>query len=66
VTVFGEQTPAKLIAELMPDVLVKGGDYKLSEIVGRENVKRTVRIPLVKGYSTTALIQKIVQRYGKR
>jgi D-beta-D-heptose 7-phosphate kinase/D-beta-D-heptose 1-phosphate adenosyltransferase len=64
VTVFGEQTPAKIIAELRPDVLAKGGDYKLCEIVGREDAKKTVRIPLVKGYSTSALIKKIVQRYG--
>ena len=66
VTIFGEQTPAGIIAELGPDVLAKGGDYKLSEIVGRESVKRTVRIPLVKGYSTSALIKKIIERYGKR
>jgi D-beta-D-heptose 7-phosphate kinase/D-beta-D-heptose 1-phosphate adenosyltransferase len=66
ITIFGEQTPAKVIAELRPDVLAKGGDYKLSEIVGSENVKRTVRIPLVKGYSTSGLIKKIIKRYGKR
>ena len=66
VTVFGEDTPAKIIAELRPDVLAKCGDYKLSEIVGRESVTKTVRIPLVKGYSTSALIKKIVERYGKR
>ena len=66
VTIFGEPTPARIISELRPDVLAKGGDYKLSEIVGRESVKRTVRIPLVKGYSTSALIKKIIDRYGKR
>jgi len=65
VTVFGEQTPAELLSELKPDVLVKGGDYKLSEIVGREYVNKVVRIPLVKGLSTTALINKIVKLYGK-
>jgi rfaE bifunctional protein nucleotidyltransferase chain/domain len=66
VTVFGEQTPAKILSELRPEVLAKGGDYKLREIAGREFVKKTVRIPLVKGYSTSGLIKKIVQRYGGR
>ncbi len=65
VTVFGEQTPAKLVAELKPDILVKGGDYKISEIVGREHVKKVVRVPLVKGQSTTELIRLIVSRYAK-
>ncbi|MFH1367909.1 MAG: D-glycero-beta-D-manno-heptose 1-phosphate adenylyltransferase [Elusimicrobiota bacterium] len=63
VTFFGENTPAELISELRPDVLVKGGDYKLNEIAGREYVKKVVRVPLVKGYSTSALIKKIVERY---
>ena len=65
VTVFDEQTPAKLIAELKPDILVKGGDYKINEIIGREHVKKVVRVPLVKGQSTTQLIKLIVSRYSK-
>lgn len=64
VVVFGEQTPAEIIRELLPDVLVKGGDYKLNEIVGREHVKRVVRFPVVAGNSTSALIKTIVERYG--
>jgi D-glycero-beta-D-manno-heptose 1-phosphate adenylyltransferase len=64
VTIFSEDTPAELIALLKPDILVKGGDYKLNKIVGRENVKKVVRVPLLKGYSTTELIKKIVKVYG--
>ena len=64
VVVFSEDTPAEIIASLKPDILVKGGDYKISEIVGRENVKKVVRVALVKGQSTTSLIEKIVKRYS--
>jgi rfaE bifunctional protein nucleotidyltransferase chain/domain len=65
VTIFSEDTPAETIRLLKPDILVKGGDYKLSQIVGRQDVKKVVRMPLVKNYSTTNLIQKIVKAYGK-
>ena len=65
VVVFGEQTPYELLKEIKPDILVKGGDYKLSEIVGREFVKKVYRFPFVKGRSTTNLINTIVERYGK-
>ena len=66
VVVFGEQTPYELLKELKPDILVKGGDYKLSEIIGREFVKKVYRYPVVKGKSTTNLINTIVERYGKK
>lgn len=63
VIVFEENTPAILIEEIAPDVLIKGGDYEGKEVVGREFVEsiggRVVLIPLEKGYSTTKLIQKI-------
>jgi D-beta-D-heptose 7-phosphate kinase/D-beta-D-heptose 1-phosphate adenosyltransferase len=65
VVVFGEQTPEKLLSQLKPDILVKGGDYKLSEIVGRQYAKKVYRYPMVKGKSTTNLINAIVERYGK-
>jgi D-beta-D-heptose 7-phosphate kinase/D-beta-D-heptose 1-phosphate adenosyltransferase len=65
VTVFGEDTPYALIKALGPDILVKGGDYRLEDIVGRDLVKRVVRVPLVKGKSTTALIAKIIGSYGR-
>lgn len=65
VAIFGEATPARLIELVRPDVLVKGGDYKLHEIVGREHAKKVVRIPLVKGRSTTNIVQRVVDRYGR-
>lgn len=65
VVVFGEQTPYELLSKLKPDILVKGGDYKIEDIVGREFVKKVYRYPLVAGKSTTNLIKLIVERYGK-
>ena len=63
VTLFDEETPLELIRALQPDVLVKGGDYTADQVVGAEEVMRSggeVRIvPLVRGYSTTALIEAI-------
>ena len=66
VTVFDEDTPLETIRILKPDVLIKGGDYELSQIVGRDCVKKVVRFPLVKGVSTSNLIRKIVATYGRR
>ena len=66
VTFFDEDTPGDLISALMPDVLVKGGDYRLDQIVGREDVTaaggEVVTIPFVPGHSTTGLLQRIRQR----
>ena len=63
VVLFGEDTPAELIAELKPDVLVKGGDYRLEEIAGRDAVLsrggRVEVIPFIEGYSTTALLRRL-------
>ena len=63
VVVFNEHTPENLIAELLPDVLVKGGDYKIEEIVGYKQVQanggEVLTIPLTDGYSTTNIEQKI-------
>lgn len=68
VTLFGEPTPLELIEALRPDILVKGDDYTLSTIVGADfvigNGGRVETIPLVEGYSTTALIEKITKSYG--
>ena len=65
VVIFDEPTPLQLIQNTVPDVLLKGGDYSLDQIVGAEEVVKNggeVKIvPLVKGYSTTALIEKIQQ-----
>ena len=63
VTLFGEATPEKLIKELRPDILVKGGDWKIKNIVGSDFVisygGKVKRIPFVKGLSTTSLIEKL-------
>jgi rfaE bifunctional protein nucleotidyltransferase chain/domain len=65
VTWFGEDTPYALIKRLKPDILVKGGDWKPGSIVGADLVKKVVRIPLVKGRSTSAIIQDIARKYGR-
>jgi rfaE bifunctional protein nucleotidyltransferase chain/domain len=68
VVIFDAPTPRELIAALLPDVLVKGGDWPGDQIVGREEVEaaggRVVSIPVVPGYSTTAILKKI--REGTR
>ena len=64
VVIFPEQTPYNMLKKLTPDILVKGGDYKIEDIVGREFVKKVYRYPLVKGKSTSNLIKLIVERYG--
>lgn len=68
VTVFDEPTPRELIAALLPDVLVKGGDWGVESIVGREEVEaasgRVLSLPFVEGCSTTEVISRIVSRFG--
>jgi rfaE bifunctional protein nucleotidyltransferase chain/domain len=63
VVIFDEPTPREVIARLLPDVLVKGGDWPGDQIVGREEVEaaggRVVSIPVVPGYSTTEILRKI-------
>lgn len=59
VCIFDGDTPYNLIKQVRPDVLVKGGDYKTDEIVGREFAKKVVRFPLLKGRSTTNIIKKV-------
>ena len=63
VVLFDEDTPARLIAALEPDVLVKGADYAPEEIVGADVVQarggRVVRVPLERGFSTTGLLAKV-------
>lgn len=67
VCLFDEDTPQRLIAALLPDVLVKGGDYTLETIVGREEVEaaggRVLTIPLTPERSSTNILQTIVDRF---
>ena len=59
ICIFHEDTPLELIKLVKPDILVKGGDYKIEDVVGREYSKETVLIDFVDGYSTTNIIKKI-------
>lgn len=63
VTIFAELSPRSLISALLPDVLVKGGDYALDQIHGREEVEaaggRVVSLPFVEGASTSKLVERI-------
>ncbi len=63
VTIFDEETPLKLIEALTPDVLVKGGDWPLEAIIGREHVLshggRVLSLPLLEGRSTSSVISRI-------
>ena len=60
VIIFNEETPEKLINLLLPDILTKGGDYKINQIIGSEivtnNGGKVKILPHIKGYSTTAII----------
>ena len=63
VVLFADDTPARIISAIQPDILVKGADWAEDAIVGRETVEarggRVVRVPVEAGYSTTALVEKI-------
>ena len=65
VVLFGEDTPLKLIETLKPDILVKGNDYKISNIVGADfvigNGGKVMTLDLIPGYSTSKIIEKIKQ-----
>lgn len=64
VVIFDEPTPLELIRRLRPHVLVKGGDWTPETIVGRDEVEQVVRVPLVPGVSTTAIVQEVLRRYA--
>lgn len=68
VVVFDEDTPLSLITTLMPDVLVKGGDYTVEQIVGSKEViangGRVVINPIMEGFSTTGIIRHIKSSYS--
>lgn len=65
VTVFDNISPRSLITQLLPDVLVKGGDYALDQIHGREEVEasggKVISLPFVEGASTTDIIRKMIR-----
>jgi D-beta-D-heptose 7-phosphate kinase/D-beta-D-heptose 1-phosphate adenosyltransferase len=69
VVLFGEETPLRVIRALRPDVLAKGGDWKLDQIVGRQDVEgwggRVVRLRQVPGVRTSAVVERMAKR-GER
>jgi D-beta-D-heptose 7-phosphate kinase/D-beta-D-heptose 1-phosphate adenosyltransferase len=66
ITVFDDDTPLALIESILPDVLVKGGDYRPEDVVGRQAVEaaggRLVLVPLAEGHSTTRLVHRASER----
>jgi rfaE bifunctional protein nucleotidyltransferase chain/domain len=69
VCIFDDPTPKQVIDAIIPDVLVKGADWGISEIVGRDTVEKAggvvLNVPLVEGSSTTDIIRKVLERFGK-
>lgn len=69
ITIFSELTPKKLIQEIKPDILVKGSDYSIEEVVGRDIVEgdggRVELIPIVKGISTSGFLKKVIERHAR-
>ncbi len=63
VILFSEETPFQLISEIKPNILAKGGDYKMEDIVGHDvvhkNGGKVISIPLTDGFSSTTIIDKI-------
>lgn len=59
ITIFDEDTPLELIKAITPDVLVKGGDYKAEDVVGKDFSGNVEIIPFIEGYSTTKIIDKL-------
>ena len=70
VTIFEEETPRELIAALLPDVLVKGGDWPIDQIIGREEVEasggRVVSLPYVERLSTSEIIERVERKKEPR
>jgi len=66
VTIFDDVSPREVIAALLPDVLVKGGDWGLDQIIGREEVEaaggRVLSLPFVEGCSTSEIIERILRQ----
>jgi len=69
VVLFHEPDPGRVIAELQPDVLVKGGDWPIEKIIGRDTVEarggKVISVGYIEGASTTGIIEKILKVYSK-
>ncbi|HEY7546215.1 MAG TPA: D-glycero-beta-D-manno-heptose 1-phosphate adenylyltransferase [Blastocatellia bacterium] len=70
VTIFDEETPLRVIRALLPDVLVKGGDWTVDKIIGREEVEasggRVLSLPYLEGASTSAIIERIIKSAARK
>src|SRR4029077_11551695 len=70
IIIFGQDTPLELIRQVKPAVLVKGGDYKPDQVVGRELVEalggKVVLVDLVQGFSTTRIVEKSRKKSRKK
>jgi D-beta-D-heptose 7-phosphate kinase/D-beta-D-heptose 1-phosphate adenosyltransferase len=68
VTIFNQLTPLKVIKRLKPDILVKGQDWPVEQIVGKDFVElyggEIITIPFIKGYSTRSTIQTIIKKFS--
>ncbi len=67
VVIFEEDTPIKMLSKIKPDIHVKGGDYDINQIVEKDIVEqndgKVVLVPMIKGFSTTKIIELIKERY---
>ena len=67
VTMFDEDTPYNIIKKLQPDVLIKGGDWTIDKIVGRDIVEarggKVIAIPFIEGASTTGIVERVLEKY---
>jgi D-glycero-beta-D-manno-heptose 1-phosphate adenylyltransferase len=67
--IFDDPTPKGIVEAIVPDVLVKGADWDISRIVGRDTVEgaggMVLNIPVVEGSSTTEIIQRVIERFAK-
>ena len=59
VIIFDEPTPRELILKIKPDIITKGGDYSVDQVVGNDLVNQVIIIPLVEGYSTTGILKRL-------
>ncbi len=70
VVIFDEADPERIIAALQPDVLVKGGDWPVEKIIGRDIVEarggKVINVPYIEGASTTGIIERIVNKYSRQ
>lgn len=69
-TFFSQKTPQKIISQLLPDVLVKGGDWKVEEVVGKKEVEdaggEVVIIPYLEGRSTSDILERIMYAAARK